>query len=146
MSEAAATSRPSGLRVSAAATSSPTESGFRIGRPVSMSTKDTEPESSLAISVRPRSAKIASSTSTLPIASGLPTRRPVATSQIPTVPGAPGTAIRFESGLKEIDWAPPEPGGLTMIGRPTTRPVATSQSVTWFVSCGPAAMTLPSGL
>ena len=76
-----------------------------------MSTMDTEPESSLAISVRPPSAKIAASTSALPIASGSPTRRPVATSQIPTVPGAPGTAIRFESGLKEIDCAPPVPAG-----------------------------------
>ena len=70
----------------------------------------------------------------------------MATSQIPTVPGAPGTAIRFESGLKAIDCAPPVPGGLVTIGRPITRPVAVSQSVTWFVSCGPAAMTLPSGL
>jgi 3-oxoacyl-[acyl-carrier-protein] synthase II len=40
----------------------------------------------------------------------------VATSQIPTVPDAPGTAIRFESGLKETHCAPPDPGGLTVIG------------------------------
>ena len=59
----------------------------------------------------------------------------MATSQIPTVPGAPGTAIRFESGLKEIDCAPPDPGGLVVIGRPITRPVAVAHSVTWFVSC-----------
>ena len=94
------------------------------GRPVvpfAMSTMDTEPESSLAISVRPPSAKIAASTSALPIASGSPTRRPVATSQIPTVPGAPGTAIRFESGLKEIDCAPPVPGGL-VDDRPADHP------------------------
>ena len=111
-----------------------------------MSTIDTEPASSLAISVRPSAVKIAASTSAFPTASGLPTRRPVATSQIPTVPGAPGTAIRFESGLKETHCAPPVPGGLAMIGRPITRPLAASHSVTWFVSCGPAAMTLPSGL
>ena len=54
--------------------------------------------------------------------------------------------MRFESGLKEIRCAPPDPGGLTVIGRPITRPVAVAHSVTWFVSCGPAAMTVPSGL
>lgn len=143
--EAAANSRPSGLRSSEAAMSSPTDSGARIGRPVPTSTMDTEPESSLAISALPSSAKIAASTSTFPIASGSPTRRPVATSQIPTVPGAPGATIRFESGLKEIDCAPP-PGGLVVIGPAITRPLVASHSVTWFASCPPAAMTLPSGL
>ena len=64
--EAAASSRPSGLRSSEAAGSSPTDSGWPIGRPVPMSTMDTEPESSLAISVRPSSAKIASSHVRLP--------------------------------------------------------------------------------
>src|SRR5215218_3078867 len=110
-----------------------------------MSTIDTEPESSLAISVRPPSAKIASSTSARPIESGFPARRPVATSQIPTVPGAPGTAIRFESGLKEIDCAPP-PGGFVSIGAAITRPLTASQRVTWLSSCPPAAITEPSGL
>jgi hypothetical protein len=69
----------------------------------------------------------------------------VLTSQTPTVPGAPGTAIRFESGLNEIACAP-DPGGLTMIGRPITRPVEAFHSVTWFMACAPAAITLPSGL
>ncbi len=95
---------------------------------------DTEPESSLAITIRPPAAKIAFPTSTLPIASGSPTRRPVATSQIPTVPRAPGTTIRFESGLKEIDCAPPVPGGFVMIGRPIIRPLAVAHNVTWFSS------------
>jgi hypothetical protein len=67
---------------------------------------DTVPESSPAITARPPPVKIAASTSALPIASGAPTRLPVATSQIPTVPASPWTAIRFESGLKEIDCAP----------------------------------------
>ena len=107
---------------------------------------DTEPESSLAITIRPPAAKIAFPTSSLPTVSGSATRRPVATSQIPTVPRAPGTTIRFESGLKAIDCAPPVPGGFVMIGRPITRPLAVSHRVTWLVSCGPAATTLPSGL
>ena len=46
----------------------------------------------------------------------LPDPAPVATSQIPTVPGAPGTAIRFESGLKAIECAPPDSGGFVSIG------------------------------
>ena len=107
---------------------------------------DTEPESSLAISVRPPLAKIAISTGALPMASGFPTPRPVATSQMPTVPGAPGTAIHFESGLKEMRCAPPESGGLVTIGRPSTRPLAAAHNVTWLDSSPPAAMTLPSGL
>src|SRR4029453_5099203 len=119
--EPAARRRPSGLRSSEPAGSVPTESGGRIGRPLRTSAGDTEPELSLAISVRPPLAKIASFTPALPITSGDPTRRPVATSQIPTVPEAPGTAIRLESGLKEIDCAPP-PGGLVVVRLPLTRP------------------------
>ena len=143
--DAAASSRPSGLSESAAAGSLPTDHGRRTARPVAISTTDTEPESSLAIRTRPPRAKIASSTSALPTAMGLPMRRPVATSQMPTDPGAPGTAMRFESGLKEIDCAPP-PGGLVVIGPATTRPLAASHSVTWFDSWPPAAITVPSGL
>ena len=117
--EAAASSRPSGLRSSAPAGLLPTDSGGPTRRPVPTLTMDTEPESSLAISVRPRSAKIAASTAALSDLEWLSDAPPVATSQIPTVPGVPGTAIRLESGLNAIDCAPP-PGGLVMIGRPIT--------------------------
>ena len=51
------------------------------------------------MSARPPTAKIAPS-STRSRCERLSDPMPVATSQIPTLPEVPGTAIRFESGLK----------------------------------------------
>ena len=72
---------------------------------------DTEPEASLAISIRPPSSEDRRVHVRAPDHEWL--SDPAARGDLPDPdsPRAPGTAIRFESGLKEIDCAPPSPAG-----------------------------------
>ena len=143
---AAASSRPSGLRSSESATSLPTDSGGPTASPLSTSTMDTEPESSLAISVRPPRRR---SPPPRPRSRSRAASDPAPRGDLPD-PDGPGSARDGDPLRVRAEGDRLRAADLRRVRRrsaaPITRPLAASHRVTWFVSCPPAAMTLPSGL
>ena len=144
--EAAATSRPSGLRSSEAGGLSPTDSGGRIGRPVrdideghraGVVARDQRPA---ALGEDRRLDVFASDHERLP--------DPAPRGDLPDPDGSRsarnGDPLRIRAEGDRL--RAPGRGGFVSIGAAITRPLAASQRVTWLSSIPPAAITEPSGL